>query len=289
MMKSKKIDKLWELIIFLLLALTVIVARPVKAAGSTRVDLRTGHTYRYYDVTGNGKNDKFAVKAATTSAYTGNGYYDTVNIYVNGKKQSISYKKAPFYRLNATLYIFDNDKPLLYLGAKSDNDHKYINGILKYENGKWKYLLDMTKVFGNYKQYARGEVISNSGKDLKVRYEIMCWTLGFCRVDYTYTYEKGGLKRKSSYGKIVNYFALDSGKGKLTANKTIRAYKECGDGEIAFVLRKGKKVTVQKWRYTGGKLYIQLKYGTKTGWINGQKQKRFVTSEQRLFSNLPYV
>ena len=46
MMKSKKIDKLWELIIFLLLALTVIVARPVKAAGSTRVDLRTGHTYR---------------------------------------------------------------------------------------------------------------------------------------------------------------------------------------------------------------------------------------------------
>ena len=69
MMKSKKIDKLWELIIFLLLALTVIVARPVKAASSTRVDLRTGHTYRYYDVTGNGKNDKFAVKAATTSAY----------------------------------------------------------------------------------------------------------------------------------------------------------------------------------------------------------------------------
>ena len=88
---------------------------------------------------------------------------------------------------------------------------------------------------------------------------------------------------------LVNYFALDSGKGKLTANKTIRAYKGCGDGEIAFVLRKGKKVTVQKWRYTGGKLYIQLKYGTKTGWINGQKQKRFVTSEQRLFSNLPYV
>ena len=90
MTKSKKIDKLSALIIFLLLTLTVIIAYPVKAAVSTRVDLRTGHTYSYYDITGNGKNDKFAVKAATTSAYTGNGYYDTVNIYVNGKKQSIS-------------------------------------------------------------------------------------------------------------------------------------------------------------------------------------------------------
>ena len=289
MTKSKKNNKLSVLIIFLLLVLTVIVVHPVKAAGSTRVDLRTGHTYTYYDVTGDGKNDKFAVKAATASVYTGNGYYDTVNIYVNGKKQSISYKNAPFYRLNATLYIFDNDKPLLYLGAKSDNDHKYINGILKDENGKWKYLLDMTKVFGNYKQYVRGEVISNSGKNLKIRYEIMCWTLGFCRVDYTYTYEQGILKCKSSYGKLVNYYALDSGNGKLTANKTIRAYKGCGNGETAFVLRKGNKVTVQKWRYTGGKLYIQLKYGRKTGWINGQKQKQFVTSEQRLFSNLPYV
>ena len=37
----------------------------------------------------------------------------------------------------------------------------------------WKYLLDMTKAFGDYKQYARGEVIDNSGNNLKVRYEVM--------------------------------------------------------------------------------------------------------------------
>ena len=292
MVKSKKNSKLFVIAVFFLLVLAVMIVHPVKAASSIRVDLRAGRTYTYYDVTGDGKNDRFAVKAVSlNSYYTGQGYYNAVYICVNGKKQCIKLKsmEMPFYSLTARLYIFDNDRPLLYLGAKSDNDHKFINGILRYENGKWKYLLDMTKTFGNYKQYARGEVISNSRKDLKVRYEVMCWTIGFCRVDYTYTYEKGALKRKSSYGKLINYRALYSSNGTLTANRTIRAYKGCGNGGTAFVLRKGNKVTVQKWRYIGGKLYIRLKYGTKTGWIIGQKQKQFVTSEQKLFSNAPYV
>ena len=197
--------------------------------------------------------------------------------------------QMPFYSLKATLYIFDNARPLLYLSAKSDNDHKFINGILRYENGRWKYLLDMTKAFGDYKQYARGEVIDNSGNNLKVRYEVMCWTIGFCRLDYTYIYKNGVLKPASSYGKIIDYRTRYNGDRTIIANKSIRAYKKCGGGGTSFVLRKGNKAVVQKWRYTGGRLYISLKYGSRTGWINGQKQKNFVSSEQQWFSNLPYV
>lgn len=153
---------------------------------------------------------------------------------------------------------------------------------------RWKYLLDMTKAFGNYKQYARGEVISNNGNDLRVRYEIMCWTIGFCRVDYAYVYENGVLRCKSTFGKLIDY-QTRYGSDILTANKTIRVYKSYGKGGTAFVLRKGSNVTVQRWRYAGGRLYIKVKCGTKTGWINGQKQKQFVTSEQKLFFNAPYV
>ena len=282
MVKSKKNHKLSVMIIFFLMILAVMIVHPVKAASSISVDLETGQTYTYYDITGDGKNDRFAIEVVSSNSYyTGQGYYNAVYIYVNGKKQCIKLKETqmPFYNLTARLYIFEND---------SDNDHKFINGILRYENGRWKYLLDMTKAFGNYKQYARGEVISNNGKNLRVRYEIMCWTIGFCRVDYAYVYENGVLRCKSTFGKLIDY-QTSYGSDILTANKTIRAYKSYGKGGTAFVLRRGSNVTVQRWRYAGGRLYIKVKYGTKTGWINGQKQKQFVTSEQKLFSNAPYV
>lgn len=275
MAKSKKNCKLSVITIFLLMILAVIIVYPVKAASSIPVDLETGQTYTYYDITGDGKNDRFAVEAVSSNSYyTGQGYYNAIYIYVNGKKQCIKLKgtQMPFYNLTARLYIFDDDRPLLYLGAESDNDYKFINGILRYENGRWKYLLDMTKAFGNYKQYARGEVISNNGNDLRVRYEIMCWTIGFCRVDYAYVYENGVLRCKSTFGKLIDY-QTRYGSDILTANKTIRVYKSYGKGGTAFVLRKGSNVTVQRWRYAGGRLYIKVKCGTKTGWINGQKTK----------------
>lgn len=292
MRKNQWNFRLSLILIMLILGLGLIKTHPVSAASSIPVDLETGYIYTYYDVTGDGRKDNFTVKAVSLDTYyTGDGYYNAVYLCVNGRGQYIKLKnmQMPFYSLKARLYIFDNARPLLYLSAKSDNDHKFINGILRYENGRWKYLLDMTKVFGDYKQYARGEVIDNSGNNLKVRYEVMCWTIGFCRLDYTYIYKNGVLKPASSYGKIIDYRTRYNGDRTIIANKSIRAYKKCGGGGTSFVLRKGNKVVVQKWRYTGGRLYIRLKYGSKTGWINGQKQKNFVSSEQQWFSNLPYV
>lgn len=292
MRKNQWNFRLSLILIMLILGLGLIKTHPVSAASSIPVDLETGYIYTYYDVTGDGRKDNFTVKAVSLDTYyTGDGYYNAVYLCVNGRGQYIKLKnmQMPFYSLKARLYIFDNARPLLYLSAKSDNDHKFINGILRYENGRWKYLLDMTKVFGDYKQYARGEVIDNSGNNLKVRYEVMCWTIGFCRLDYTYIYKNGVLKPASSYGKIIDYRTRYNGDRTIIANKSIRAYKKCGGGGTSFVLRKGNKAVVQKWRYTGGRLYIRLKYGSKTGWINGQKQKNFVSSEQQWFSNLPYV
>lgn len=191
MAKIKNNFRLLLIFIMLILGLGLIKTHPVSAVSSIPVDLETGYIYTYYDVTGDGRKDNFTVKAVSLDTYyTGDGYYNAVYLCVNGKGQYIKLKnmQMPFYSLKARLYIFDNARPLLYLSAKSDNDHKFINGILRYENGRWKYLLDMTKAFGDYKQYARGEVIDNSGNNLKVRYEVMCWTIGFCRLDYTYTY-----------------------------------------------------------------------------------------------------
>ena len=176
MAKSKCNFQLSLILIMLILGLGLIKTHPVSAASSIPVDLETGYTYTYYDVTGDGRKDNFTVKAVSLDIYyTGDGYYNAVYLCVNGKGQYIKLKnmQMPFYSLKARLYIFDNARPLLYLSAKSDNDHKFINGILRYENGRWKYLLDMTKAFGDYKQYARGEVIDNSGNNLKVRYEVM--------------------------------------------------------------------------------------------------------------------
>ena len=47
------------LLIFIMLILDLIKTHPVSAASSIPVDLETGYTYTYYDVTGDGRKDNF--------------------------------------------------------------------------------------------------------------------------------------------------------------------------------------------------------------------------------------
>ena len=74
------------LLIFIMLILGLIKTHPVSAANSIPVDLETGYTYTYYDVTGDGRKDNFTVKAVSLDTYyTDDGYYNAVYLCVNGK------------------------------------------------------------------------------------------------------------------------------------------------------------------------------------------------------------
>ena len=88
MVKIKNNFRLLLIFIMLILGLGLIKIHPVSAVSSIPVDLETGYAYTYYDVTGDGRKDNFTVKAVSLDTYyTGNGYYDAVYLYVNGKGQ----------------------------------------------------------------------------------------------------------------------------------------------------------------------------------------------------------
>ena len=74
MAKIKNNFRLLLIFIMLILGLGLIKTHPVSAASSIPVDLETGYTYTYYDVTGDGRKDNFTVKAVSLDIYyTGDG------------------------------------------------------------------------------------------------------------------------------------------------------------------------------------------------------------------------
>lgn len=166
------------------------------------------------------------------------------------------------------------------------NDHIYLNGLYEYKNGSWKRILNLNNCFGKYRQYERGDVISCSGNTLKVRHEVMTWSLGLCRVDYTYAYKSGKLKRTSTYGKLISQSIRGGGKY-LKVKSNINVYKYCGSGKKLLTLRRGAKIRVEKWRVVNGKFYYQINCKGRRGWINGITKRNSVGNPQ--YSNVYYV
>lgn len=115
----------------------------------------------------------------------------------------------------------------------------------------------------------------------------MAWSTGPTNIEYTYTYKDGTLKRTSTYGKYHQIYSGGKKTRKFTVNKTITAYKAADGKTKAFVLKRGNNVTVTRCRFIGGKMYIQLKYNGKTGWIKAQD--KYLGESQKQFSNATYA
>ena len=257
---------------------------PAKLTKADTIVLRDGRMYTEHDVTGDRRADMFSISMGN---YQGYGEYKAVVVRVNGKKQVINGGRwDSFYDLDARLYKLKNRKTLLYIGAHGDNDHIYLNGLYEYKNGSWKRILNLNNCFGKYRQYERGDVISCSGNTLKVRHEVMTWSLGLCRVDYTYAYKSGKLKRTSTYGKLISQSIRGGGKY-LKVKSNINVYKYCGSGKKLLTLRRGAKIRVEKWRVVNGKFYYQINCKGRRGWINGITKRNSVGNPQ--YSNVYYV
>lgn len=264
-----KLKNSYKKIVFFLFFCVMTIA-PAKLTKADTIVLRAGRMYTDYDVTGDRKADKFSVSAGNSVGY---GYYKSVVLRVNGRKQVLNADRwTEFEWIDARLYRLKNKKTLLYIGAHGDNDHIYINGIYEYKGGSWKRILNLNNCFGKYRQYERGEVIACSGNSLKIRHEVMTWSLGLCRVDYTYNYTNGRMKRTSTYGKLIRQ-SIRGGSKYLNVSRNITVYKYCESGKKLLTLRKGAKIKVEKWRVVNGKFYYQINYKGKRGWIRGLTKK----------------
>ena len=271
-----------KLLIFfsLLMCLGIFQINDVEAAPGI-VKLTAGKTYTNYDVTGNGKKDKIIIRKEKKQDII----YRGLSITVNGKKQQLKAKDSHFYGVDAKLITLKNGRKFLYLYADSENGDGYVCGIYRYVSGKWKEVVDIAGVFKNYGMHLNGNIASVSGNNIKIRFYVMAWSTGPSTIEYTYTYKDGTLKRTSSYGAYKAIYSYGKNTRTFYAAKSLPAYQNANGAKKIFTVKKNGKVKIVKCALTNGKMYIQIKYGNKTGWIKASTR----TGNHVQFSNVTYA
>lgn len=256
----------------------------VKRFNSTTATLRPDRTYRDYDITGDQKKDTLLVRQIGHNGYA----YDNLEIYVNGKKQPLSTHLNYFFDAKIKLYTLENGKPFLYIDAAGDNGDGHVCALFQYRSGSLKEVVDFSDFFGEYGGHKTGEVVSVNKNSMKIRFYIMSFTTGPTQIDFDYVYTDGTLKPKSTIGTHHSMRMLVNGTNRRgMAAKTIPVYRSAGGSSKAYTLRKGNVVTILRCKYEDGKMYIEVSYNGKKGWINAQKGYHGESS--KLFSNVMYA
>lgn len=282
-MKKNKILR-GLLICFLMLGICIVPVKSVQAASPTAVTLKANKTYNY-DITGDGHKEKFRVGTvydSTQDAYTGL----TVRI---DNKVVYTLSKAHFYSVSIERYTLKNGKPFIYISTKGDNDYSDLSALFQYKSGKFTKVIDFRNLFSAYGGSRWGRIIKISGNTVTARFHLMSYSLGTCNIKYTFKYSGGTLKQSSKYGTFENIYTNGKENRTFIANKKFAVYKSPGSSVKAFTLKKGKKITVTgKTWMSKGKMYFQIQYGKKYGWV---KASSVIPSsrELQLFSNVTYA
>lgn len=230
---------------------TVYAAQTAQNVLDETIEVGSSKTFKQYDVTGDGKADTLKIKAGKKS----------VEVYVNSKK-AYTKKTKIFESVTACLYTLDGKKPMLALN--SDWYSQLYSTLLQYKSGKFVQQINMS----NERGFAFGRDLKITADKITVNYQEQ-YCIGNATFAYTYT-KKGSKWNCAKYGKFVPESSSESG---ITAIKNFPVYTSVNLKKKAFTVKNGTNVTVEKCRAYKGKLYIQLAYKGKNGWIkdNGRQ------------------
>ena len=267
----KKIQKMLGLAVFLFAFGILMGAAPVKAAGT--VDEICGYTSKNIsfsaDLTGDGKDDTVKIKLRTMS----DGYsVDKLAVYVNGTKVLNLWDKY-YYYITVNYIHMSKTKNFLQLSGHGDNDGRMFNYIYRYDTKTKKLVKALDLKDGNL--MTGGEVITVSGNQISVRHSYQPSETGWVRWKFNYVYKNGTFKLVSDTSKVLSSLGSDEindgygkyfRKNKFKAARTIRFYTSRTKKKLAFTAKKGDVLTLRNIKITGGKMYMQFKKGSKTGW-----------------------
>ena len=251
-------------------------------AANGMVKLKPDKTYKDYDVTGKGKKDKIRIQREKKLDYC----YMALSITVNGKKQQLSPSKYMnyYYGVDARLFTLKNGKKYLFLYADGENGDSFVCGFYQYTSGQWKKVADLATVFKGYGSHLCAKAVSVKGNRIKVQFYVMSWATGPSTIEFTYVSKGGNLKRESSYGTYKSIYSYGKNTRTFYAAKKLPVFQNSNGTKQVFTVKKGGKVKILKCRLTGGKMYIQIKYGNRKGWI-----KASTNYNSRLFTNVTYA
>lgn len=267
----------------LMMVIAVVPTKAVQAANSTSLTLKADKKYTAYDITGDRKKDTFYIKTVPDK----HGNYSAAVVSINGKAVW-QVKNTYFFDVKAKLITLANGKPFLYLYAVADNGGGPVCGLFQYQSGKLRQVINFRTLMQDYGIHPSGEIVRLGSNKVTARFYLMSYSLGPAYIDYTYTYQSGTLKRSSTMGSFYRIYTAGKINRTFTANKAMSVYKTAGLTDRAFTLKKGSRVTIGKCWVNSGRMYVQVKYNGKYGWVKALAKAPKNQSEKQ-FSNVTYV
>lgn len=267
-MKGKK--KKWLFLASALICFAAFWTVPAQAASDTGVTQLLGtheNAEVSADVTGDGQKD--AIKLELTPLDGESVYFDTGEIYVNGKSALImDIRYSYFVYINYIRMSKSGVFLQIMAGPK-------INGIYRYDTKKEK-LVQVLDVWPPNRLSSGGNVIKVAKNEIQIQCGYAPDETGSIEWVYTYQYKGGKFALKSSIANAkstmgeINY-NKDGYRKYFKKNKFVVAnkrtfYTHTNLKKAAFKAKKGDVLKLKKVKISGYNLYLQFQKGNKTGW-----------------------
>ena len=253
--------------VFMLFAVGCLAKEEVaKASNTLNVSLTPDKVYQY-DVNEDGLTDKVKVKVVNNEDEE---YSGVLKIYVN---EDIVFEQKrnqdPVWYVQ--LIRVENGKVFFDIFSTIASDDACMHQLYSCQNGKLKSVYNFQKYYNKYADYYLVNIVKVSGNTIKTSVMAQFYVTGRLQFDMKVIYKDGTFKRTSS--SFAPKYTSEGRKNKWTVNRKIKVYKKAGSTKLAYTLKKGNVVKLNKVVYKGNKVYFQVKKSNgKTGYIAATKK-----------------
>ena len=243
-----------------------------KAAVKT-VPAKNGVYNAKVDMNGDGKAD--AIKITTSKDK--NDYINKIKVTMNKKTvYSKSLKDSSFCWIKVTYANMSNSREFLQFVGHGDNDYITFNQIYTYNKKRKK--LNCINSFNTNASY-QNEIVAADKNYVTIHNSDQPAEVGWISWNIPYKYSKGKLVAATTSTTTVKSLIANNKKDKYSKyfakNQFVTAKKLTfyNGSKVAYTVPKGKVVTLTKLSLSKDVIYLQFKYGKKTGWahVNGAK------------------
>lgn len=243
-----------------------------KAAVKT-VPAKNGVYNAKVDMNGDGKAD--AIKITTSKDK--NDYINKIKVTMNKKTvYSKSLKDSSFCWIKVTYANMSNSREFLQFVGHGDNDCITFNQIYTYNKKRKK--LNCINSFNTNASY-QNEIVAADKNYVTIHNSDQPAEVGWISWNIPYKYSKGKLVAATTSTTTVKSLIANNKKDKYSKyfakNQFVTAKKLTfyNGSKVAYTVPKGKVVTLTKLSLSKDVIYLQFKYGKKTGWahVNGTK------------------
>ena len=224
----------------------------VEELAGEKVSLEPDIVYSQYDVTGDRSTDTVKVEIVNNEDENDS---ETIQIFVNDK---IAFKQkrewGPYWSVE--LIKLGNGKVFFDIYSMISSDDDRIHQLYTCENNKLKSVYDYQKYYDEYTINYSVDIVKVSGNIIETEVRAQFYTTGSIQYDMNLNFEDGKFER-SENSFALQYKAM-SKENKWTVNTKIKVYEEAGNKKVAYTLKKGSIVKLDKVVYNNNEVYFQV-------------------------------